>query len=270
MSMNGIEKYAYGNRWRRVHPAEKVAFALGTLVLVLHTGCPWMSLAVFCLMSGLLVGLGGVSWRFYLRLLLIPFAFLAAAVIALALAITWEESGTVLYGLRVGNLIIGITEYGVAEGAGLLLRALSGVSCLYFLALTTPIAEILQVFRRMGLPPLLAELMALVYRFTFVLWDTASSMYVSQASRLGYSSWCRSLSSLGQLVANLFLKSLQRSQMLNAALLARGFDGEFRVLEPAYRLSKGRIFLIVLWLVFLAALDWYGGGGGVGSYFGRL
>ncbi|GFN23511.1 cobalt ECF transporter T component CbiQ [Thermanaeromonas sp. C210] len=267
--MLSIERYAYSNKWRKVHPGEKVALAVGTLVLALNAGCLWTSLAILALTAWLLVAVAGVPLRFYLRLLVIPLAFLAAGVIALVITVTWEGSREMLYSVSIGSLTVGIAGQDVVRAGRLLLRVLSGVSCLYFLALTTPVTEIMRVFRRVGIPSLFLELMALVYRFTFVLWETAASMYVSQASRLGYSSWCRSLSSLGQLVANLFLKSFQRSQMLNAALLARGFDGEFRVLEPAYCFSKRRILLIVLWLVFLVVLDRYGGGEGFGGYFGR-
>ncbi|MGI9953275.1 cobalt ECF transporter T component CbiQ [Moorellaceae bacterium AZ2] len=268
--MLSVEQYAYSNKLRKVHPGEKAVFSLGTLILALSARSLWTSLAILSLTSWLLVGVAGVSLRFYIRLLLIPLSFLVTSVIAIVVTVTWQGPQEMLYSISVGNLSVGIAGQDLGRAVQLFLRVLPGVSCLYFLTLTTPLIEIMSVFRRLRVPSLFLELMGLIYHFSFVLWETAASIYLSQSSRLGYSSWFRSLSSLGQLSANLFLKSFQRSQMLDFALVSRGFSGEFRVLEPTYTVSKRNILLIALWIVFLVVLNWYGGGERFGTYFGSM
>lgn len=267
--MFSVEQYAYSNKLRKVHPGEKVVFSLGTLLLALSARTLWTSLVILALTSWLLIGAAGISLRFYIRLLLIPLSFLVTSVIAIVITVTWQGPQEMLYSFSVGNLSVGIAGQDLGRAVQLFLRVLPGISCLYFLTLTTPLIEIMSVLRRLRVPSLFLELMGLIYRFSFVLWDTAENIYVSQSSRLGYSSWFRSLFSLGQLAANLFLKSLQRSQMLDFALVSRGFSGEFRVLEPTYTVSKRNTLLIFLWIVFLAVLNWYGGGGRLGTYFGN-
>ena len=49
-------------------------------------------------------------------------------------------------------------------------------SCLYFLALSTPMTDILNELRKLRIPALLLELMMLTYRFIFVLLEIASSI----------------------------------------------------------------------------------------------
>ena len=45
--------------------------------------------------------------------------------------------------------------------------------------------DILEVLRKMRLPALLIELMMLIYRFIFLLLETASAIMTAQESRLG-------------------------------------------------------------------------------------
>jgi cobalt/nickel transport system permease protein len=86
--------------------------------------------------------------------------------------------------------------------------------------------------------------MSLVYRFIFVLLETADKMYTAQAARWGYATLKTSYFSLGQLVSNLFHKSYYCSRMLFTTLLARCYTGELKVLEKSYVLSGKNLFLI--------------------------
>ena len=53
--------------------------------------------------------------------------------------------------------------------------------------------------------------MTLIYRFIFVLLETAQAMRLAQEARLGYSSWGRWLRSVGMLASNLFLRANTRA-----------------------------------------------------------
>jgi ABC-type cobalt transport system, permease component CbiQ and related transporters len=102
------------------------------------------------------------------------------------------------------------------------------------------------LLRKIKVPALFMELMGLVYRFIFVMAETAEKIYTSQSSRLGYVNLNRGYHSLGQLVSNLFIKSYHRSKMLFIALTSRCYTGEIAVLEKSYRLSPGNIAIILL------------------------
>ena len=84
------------------------------------------------------------------------------------------------------------------------------------------------------MPKLIVELMGLIYRFIFVLLETADTMITAQNSRLGYSSLSAGFRSLGTLVSTLFIRSYKRSDELYTALEARGYDGDLNVLEETF------------------------------------
>lgn len=86
----------------------------------------------------------------------------------------------------------------------------------------------------------------LMYRFLFLLTDTAESMNAAQAARLGHITYRRHLKSLSLLIANLMPRALFRARALEVGLAARGWRGELRVLSPVRKASGGAIAAILL------------------------
>lgn len=83
----------------------------------------------------------------------------------------------------------------------MLRRASSLTSCMYFILLTVPFVEILQVLRQLRCPSLMIELLALMYRFIFMLAATGTEPATAQRSRCGYLTGSRRLHSLGIIVS---------------------------------------------------------------------
>jgi len=261
-----IDQYAYSNRLRHVHPGEKFAFALVTMLICLAASSPAAPLAVLLVMSGAVLLLAGIPWRFYLKLLTLPLSFLIIGVLTVAVSISFAPSPAPMFGLTLGKITIGFTAAGWHAAALLLVKSLGAVSCLYFLSLTTPVVEIVSLLRRLYVPALFVELMGLIYRFIFVIMETAEKMYIAQSSRWGYASVRTAYTSLGLLAANLFGKSYHRSQALFIGLQSRCYSGELHVLENPRTVSRVNLLLIAAADLFLAALALYTGGG----HFGRL
>ncbi|MEW6274412.1 MAG: cobalt ECF transporter T component CbiQ [Bacillota bacterium] len=255
-----IDQYAYTNKLRSVHPAEKLAFALVALAFCLASSSRLTFLLVIFLMAGLVILLAGIPALFYFKLMTMPMSFLVAGVLTVAFSFS-RDAGSFWWGLPIGSYTVGVTAAGLEMAAGLFLKSLGAVSCLYFLSLTTPVVEILAVLKKLRLPPLFIELMSLVYRFIFVLFETAGDIYMAQSSRWGYASVRTAYFSLGQLAANLFAKSYYKSRMLLITLAARGYNGELNVLAESCNLSRKNIFLIILTgLALLGVSLWSGDG----------
>jgi cobalt/nickel transport system permease protein len=203
-------------------------------------------------MSFLVVGAGRISLKAYVGYLLLPLIFLIVGIIGVIFTVT-REPLNFLYHIQIGSWIIGMTKAGLDQGMVLFLRSYASVICLYFLALTTPMTDIIWVFKKLRIPAIITELMIMIYRFIFVLLETASMMYISQECRLGYRSYRNSYHSLGQLAANLFIKAFHRSQETFIALAARGYTGNLNVLEDEYQGSKRNVIAIVgIEIVFIA------------------
>ncbi len=248
-----IDQYAYINRMAGVHPLEKLLLSLGTMAVCLAVSSPATYLIVIIFMAVMVTAVAGIPLRFYLKLMLAPALFLVAGVLTVALV--WAKNPpAALWGLRIGGYCFGVTAQGLAAAGSLFLRSLAAVACLYFLSLTTPAVEIFSVLRSLKVPPLFVELMSLVYRYIFVLLETADRIYISQASRWGYASLKSSYISLGQLIANLFAKASQNYRMLCQALKARCYTGELRVLEERRGLSWRNLALILLFEALLLSL----------------
>ena len=99
----------------------------------------------------------------------------------------------------------------------------------------------------MHFPSLLTELMLLIYRFIFVLFETASSITVSQQSRLGNRSFKTRIRSFGKLGSSLFILALKRSGALYDAMESRCYDGSIRVLSREQPAKAGEIAVIALY-----------------------
>lgn len=171
--------------------------------------------------------------------MLIPLVFLLLSTLAIIVNI----SGTPLdaFALPLGNLYITGSFQSLRRGLQLILTAMASVSCLYFLALSTPMTDILNELRKLRIPALLLELMMLTYRFIFVLLEIASSILTSQKSRLGNRDLKTSLKSFGSMVSVLFIRSLKKSGALYDAMEARCYDGTIRVLTENHP-RNGRKF----------------------------
>lgn len=251
-----IDAFAYSNRLRAVHPGEKLLFTGATVAVCLLSRAPLA--AVLALLMVTLAATAGAGlkprvWWYFLR---VPAGFALVGVATIAVGLVPPENASAALAVPVGPWRIGVTAASLAEAGRVLAVSLASVAGALFLALTTPVVDLTDQLRRWGVPGLAVELMTLVYRFVFVLVETAADMYVAQDARLGYSSWRRALRSAGILVSNLYLRSQAHAGAIFTALEARGYTGELRVLAVRARWSARRLVLIgaAEFVLLLAAL----------------
>jgi cobalt/nickel transport system permease protein len=239
-----IDAYAYANRLRWTHPAEKIAFALLTIGVVLVGSSPVVSVVAFLmgvLAATRLAGIGLAAYWYFVRL---PLGFILVSVLTMAITTVPGDGAGALVSLPVGPWRLGVLPESLAQVARVFSVSLASVGATMFLALTTPMVDICDQLRRWRVPALFVELMTLVYRFIFVLIETAQAMHVAQEARLGYSTAGRSLKSVGMLVSNLYLRSNARASALFTALTARGYTGDLTVLREEPVWSRRNLLLI--------------------------
>lgn len=231
--MISIDKHAYMSKLKNVDPMQKSIFALLTLGVCLWADSRLIALAVIFMMGGVTVLRGGVPLRYFAKLLLIPMSFLTLGVLSIVINISADHNAF-LAAIPLADSWAGFTGQGVRQASLLFLKALGSVSCLYFLSLTTPMTDLLMVLRRLRLPKLFVEMMELIYRFIFVLLETADTIYNAQDCRLGYSGLKSAFRSLGALGTMLFIRSYKQSDEIYTALESRGYEGEFKMQEETY------------------------------------
>lgn len=235
--MIGTDQYSYGSKLEQVDPVAKLIVTGSSIVLCLGsssilTGA--FTVAFFCIV---LVKKSGIRVIELLRLFCAPLVFLLTGMIPVAFArfSNWEG---VLFGLQFGRWIYGVSPSSLLYAARLMVRALGCVASVYFSALSTPITDMLIACKRLHIPRLLIALMELIYRFIFVLYETAGRIHTAQASRLGYRGIRQSYRSLGILISMVFMRAYHKSDAIYTALEARGYQGELCTLTPPYQSGR--------------------------------
>jgi len=241
--MINIDCYAYSNNLKTVHPLEKSLFAMLTMVVCLTSSTVVIPLIVLAFMAGGIIFRAGIPIRFFLHLMLVPLSFLFISILTIAFSISTNPSGF-WFAQTINGLTIGTRYPDLIIAIHLFLKSLGAVSCLYFLALTTPMTEIITLLHRMKVPVIITELMVLIYRFIFVFMETAITIRRAQSSRLGYISMKSSYRSLSRLFSALLGKVFVKSQELYNAMAARGYTGEIKVLTKKYPVSLRNYILI--------------------------
>lgn len=244
-----IDKLCYHSRLRYENAGEKFAFAVITLFICVMSRSAAVACIVLAVTGILTVWKGGIPVFRYLRFLTVPLTFLFLSTLAIMFNI--RRTPLDLFAVHLGGWYLTASTHSFFYALQLILTALSAVSCLYFLAFTTPMPDILEVLRKLRCPKLLIELMLLIYRFIFILLDTASAISVSQDCRLGNKDYKTALRSFGMLGSVLMIRAVSRSNRLYDAMEARGYDGTIRVLSENRPPEKKIVAAIVLFELFL-------------------
>lgn len=246
-----IDRYAYTNNLAKGPPATKIVFALSTLVIGVAAPSPIIPLFIFLTNTILLLSYAKIPVQFYWKMLLYPIATAMLSCVIIALFFGYGEPVTEI---TLPWFSWTIFKNGVTMAVAAFLRVVGGLSCLYFLVLTTSITDILVTFRRIRVPLILIEMSLLIYRYIFLLLEIATQMNTAQKLRLGHSGWKKRIKSTALLAGNLFIRTLEQGERTFTAMSARGYDGEIRTLDDLPRPRAwsiiGIIFFDVLLIVF--------------------
>ncbi|HMR65539.1 MAG TPA: cobalt ECF transporter T component CbiQ [Anaerolineae bacterium] len=224
--MHIIDQFAYSNRIRRVDPAYKAGLALVIIVLCLALNELPVSVLAIAWMFFLSVQIAGLSVWTFGRILLVEFTFLLLATIGVIVSLSLTDPGSqATWSWSLGPLWFSSSPASLDQGLTLIARSLGCASAMNFLALTTPLVDLIDLLRRLRVPPILIDLMTLIYRFIFVLLESLNRMATAQESRLGYSSYRRGMVSAGLLGSRLFIDAYHRGQRMQLTLDSRAYGG---------------------------------------------
>lgn len=192
-----------------------VAAGLFVVLIVATPVGAWRLMAAEGLVLAFLVGLSGVPPRELLARwagFLVLVGFLAAMV-----ALSHPERE------RLGTLAVALAI--VAKNSLAFLTVL-------VLANVTPFRRLLTAMGRLGTPPVLVATLQFMYRYLYVLTDELDRMVKARRSRTFRRSGRLDWGILTGLIGVLFLRSFERGERVHAAMVARGWDGTIRSLEP--------------------------------------
>ncbi|MCY7368840.1 MAG: cobalt ECF transporter T component CbiQ [Chamaesiphon sp.] len=259
-----LDTLAYSNRLRHLPPSQKLWFVLIVLLLALITHYP-VQILIFIWMSCWSVVYAGIPWRIYGSVILGVMTFLVTSMPALAIEYAGNITPTIqadaLWHIGAWGGQIYLSRQGSIQAIEVLIRSLASTSALFFIVLTIPAIDLATTAQKVGCPQILVELALLVYRFIFLLADTAQKIVTAQISRGGYRLQRLRIHSLNLLVRQLIQRTASRYQQLILGVTARGFQQEFRFWQPqSYEYSPryaresiiGCVALIVVEIFYLS------------------
>ncbi|HTP64642.1 MAG TPA: cobalt ECF transporter T component CbiQ [Geobacteraceae bacterium] len=149
---------------------------------------------------------------------------------------------------------ITVTFEGVRSAILFVGRVAASVSLAVLLTLTTSWNRLFMALRGLKVPALFVLIVAMAYRYIFLLVGIVTDMHMARKSRtLRYLSTGGEQRWVAGRIGYLFRKSFQMSQNVHDAMLSRGFTGEFTSLAlPRPRASD--YFVCLLSFLFCCAM----------------
>lgn len=211
-------------------PRVRLLTALGTIVAVgLIPIRFWWGYILAWFLLAALAATAGLSPLYPVRRSFVALPFALAA-----LTLPLVTPGTTL--LRLPFVHLAISLEGCLQAAELLIRSWLAVQIVILLTGSTPIQSLLWSMSALRVPATLVAVIGFTYRYLGLLQDEASRMIRARAARSGRIgrgprpslAWQGQVA--GSMVGSLFLRSVERSDRVYAAMLCRGYDG--RILAP--------------------------------------
>ena len=247
-----LEYYSYNSKINSWNPHLKFWYSMVLIVLGIILSNIYISISIVFICGFITIFLGKISLKKYIDFFKVPIIFLLISVAVIN--INFSKNITDFYYFNVGDLYIYTTDENIKKSCILFWRALSGVSSMYMLALSTPLNEIIYVMKKARTPQIIIELMYLVYRFIFIMRDSYKSMRKSIESRLGFIDYRTSLLSFGKIISNILIVSLRKSNFFYDSMESRCYRGEIRFFIKEKRINKKVIIGMGLSIIYLIVL----------------
>jgi len=256
------ERYeAHNSPLHRLDPRVKLVTALILIVgIVLTPETAWPAYPLLWALVGGLATLARVgAWRLArLGSIALPFALAA-------ITLTVTTPGDRLFSV----LGLTVTAAGVGRFAAIMLKSWLSVQVALLLALTTPFTDLLWALSSLRIPAVLVAIIGFMYRYLTTLSDEAERLIRARAARSATEGYFGSGGSLtwrartaGHMVGSLFLRSYERSERVYAAMLARGYGGQLRQLDPPPLTRRavlwGVLPILALAVIEILAVLWWG------------
>jgi len=142
---------------------------------------------------------------------------------------------------------------GIRNGLTIFLKGLCSLVLLILLASTERFHRLLAGLRKLGIPRLLGVISALMYRYVFILHDELLRTNRARDSRTPGKIKINRMRIYGNQAAMVFIRSMERSQIVYNSMLSRGFTGEFpNINKLRFRTRDALLsgFFVLLLLLF--------------------
>lgn len=231
-----IDRYeARDSLLHRLDPRVKVVvtllFILSNVLLPDGAWPAYLAAWFFLLLA---VSLARLSPLFVLRRSLLALPFVLAAV-----SVLFTVPGETRLSWQIGTLSLTVSDQSLIRFGSILVRSWLSVQMAILLTATTQFPDLMHALRHLKVPALLVAIIAFMYRYLSVLVDEARRLLRAREARSAQGPQGTAGRSLrwraqvaGGMVGQLFLRSMERSDRVYGAMVARGYRGQLLTMNP--------------------------------------
>lgn len=235
MDLHSLDRYQRINS--HIHRLDARTKLVGTILLILSNALlpdgAWLAFGLVLALMTTLTLSARLGWSYTITRSLVALPFALAAV-----SLMFTLPGKMLTSFTLGPWLFSISDIGLIRFASILMRSMLSVQAAILLAATTPFHALTHGMRHLHLPGILIAIISFMYRYLFVLNEEALRLMRGRAARSAQAvgahrqpfTWQAKVT--GNMVGQLFLRSLERSDRVYHAMQARGFRGQFLTLIP--------------------------------------
>jgi cobalt/nickel transport system permease protein len=180
----------------------KVVTAIGLIILIV--ALPHKSWMSFCLLALFIMPVIVLS-KLPIRFLMLRLIMLEPFVLGVSVLSLFKEGGTIIF-------------------ISIIIKSTLALLIMLLLSNTTPFEQILTLMKKIKIPPLMVTILALFYRYLFVLIDEAEKMQRARISRTFTDSKKHIWKSRIQMIGELFIRSTERAERIYSAMRSRGWS----------------------------------------------
>lgn len=236
MLSQSLDRYRSGDSL--IHHLDPRVKVVVTLLFVVSTALlpdgAWLAFSLSWGLVLLVTAISGLGFGFVLKRSLVALPFAVAAI-----AMLFNLPGRPLFSVQVGAWELTASDAGLVRFLSVLLRSWLSVQMAILLTATTQFPDLMHALRHLRVPGLLVAIISFMFRYLAVLVDEVTRLLRARQARSarlapgqggGSIAWRARVA--GNMTGQLFLRSLERSDRIYNAMLARGFQGQFITINP--------------------------------------
>jgi cobalt/nickel transport system permease protein len=157
------------------------------------------------------------------------------------------------------NFGIQITDAGFMWAALLMSRLIVALTSIVLLSSISPMQEVVQSFRKLGMPREFAMIFSLMIRFLFMFFDELQRILHAQKARC-FNAFNKQLSykwrmkQLGYTVAMMFLRAYEQGETVYMSMVSRGYSDESQLYHDKNKKLGSREYIFIISTILLVAV----------------
>lgn len=255
-----MDTLAYSSRMVGWAPLGKLLFVIAALVANIMT----QSIAIS--VANLVLGLALIWYSTNMRIPLIVALALAEAFVILVfgcgmVSITGDAGTEAIWDTDILWVHVHMTVDSFNKAWLILIRGVAGMALMMAFATSTPIPHLSNALRQIRIPPEIAELVVLIYRYGFLLLERMEVMWNAASCRLGFNGFRRTMSTTAAIAVGMFVQSTNMADKGQIALDCRNYRGYFPLYNAPPKTgirwvaASAAVFAAILVFGYLTA-DW--------------